>query len=73
MGQLIERADAAAIAGVAPGTFSSYVHRGQAPAPVEWVGRTPRWDEDEVRAWQQQRPGRVGRPSTRGPSPKGTS
>lgn len=60
MGARITRPEAAEIAGVAPDTFSSYVNRGHAPKPVEYVGRTGLWDEDEVRAWQASRPGQGG-------------
>lgn len=57
MGQRITRAQAAEIAGVAPDTFSGYVSRGHAPGPVEHVGSTGLWDEDEVVQWQASRPG----------------
>ncbi|WP_224274109.1 AlpA family transcriptional regulator [Streptomyces sp. LS1784] len=36
---------------IAPGTWSSYVARGQAPAPVRRVGRTPLWNPAEIKAW----------------------
>ncbi len=32
-------------------TWRSYVGRGQAPAPVRHVGRTPLWSLDEVDRW----------------------
>lgn len=53
-------AEAAALAGVAPKTFSGYVARGQAPAPTRYVVRTPLWDEATVREWIRSRPGRGG-------------
>lgn len=62
MGRLIVRAEAAEKAGVAANTFSAYVHRGQAPAPVDRIGSTPLWDEDEISSWLETRPGRRGRP-----------
>lgn len=34
-------------------TWRSYVGRGQAPAPVRHVGRTPLWHLDDVDAWLQ--------------------
>lgn len=60
MGDRITRSEAAAIAGVAPDTFSAYVNRGHAPKAVAHVGRTGLWDADEVRAWQDSRPGQGG-------------
>lgn len=65
MGHIV-RKEAAARANITPDTFSAYVTRGQAPAPVERVGSTPLWDEDEVDQWIKTRPGRRGRPP--GPS-----
>lgn len=53
----IQRAEAAEIAGVEANTWSGYVARGQAPAAVRHVGRTPLWDEDQVREWAKNRPG----------------
>lgn len=53
----LQRAEAAAIANVTPDTFSAYVSRGQAPAPVRYISRTPLWSESEVRQWAQNRPG----------------
>ncbi|SBT63117.1 hypothetical protein GA0070622_0058 [Micromonospora sediminicola] len=32
-------------------TWTSYVSRGQAPAPVRRVGRTPVWSPEDVRQW----------------------
>lgn len=58
MGREILQAEAAEIAGVAYRTFAGYVTREQAPRPTRHVGRTPLWDEDEVRAWAENRPGR---------------
>lgn len=62
MGRRILRAEAAEAVGVTPDTFSAYVTRGQAPAPVDRVGSTPLWDEEEINEWRQMRPGRRGRP-----------
>ncbi len=61
----ITRDDAAKIAGVTPDTFSSYVARGQAPAPAKHIGRTPLWDERKVQAWADGRPGRGARGTAR--------
>jgi hypothetical protein len=36
---------------IAPGTWSSYVARGQAPAPIKRVGRTPLWDPRSIKSW----------------------
>lgn len=51
---------------VAPDTWSAYVSRGQAPAPLRRVGRTPVWDPADVRAWQDGRRGRGWRAGTGG-------
>lgn len=32
-------------------TWRGYVHRGEAPGPARHVGRTPLWDEAEIRDW----------------------
>lgn len=61
----IQRGEAAAIAGVAPDTWSAYVARDQAPKPARHVGRTPLWDEDEVRQWASKRPGSGSRRTAR--------
>ena len=42
---------------VAARTWHSYVSRGQAPAAVRHVGRTPLWDAADVMAWQASRRG----------------
>lgn len=57
--------EAAAMAGVKPRTWSSYVARGQAPAPVRRVGRTGLWDEAEVQEWIRSRPGQGSRATPR--------
>jgi hypothetical protein len=57
MGRQITRDEAAALAGIKPDTFSAYVVREQAPAPVRFVGRTPLWDETKVKTWAENRPG----------------
>jgi hypothetical protein len=36
---------------IGPGTWRSYVARGQAPAAVDHVGRTPVWDLSQVEEW----------------------
>lgn len=59
------RDEAAELAGVRPDTWSGYVSRGQAPAPKRHVGRTPVWDEAEIRDWMENRPGRGSRTSDR--------
>jgi len=42
-------------------TFRGYVSRGQAPAPVEKIGRTPLWKRSEIVAWANNRPGQGAR------------
>ncbi|MGL5824990.1 MAG: helix-turn-helix transcriptional regulator [Nocardioides sp.] len=58
MGREITSDEAAELAGVARKTFSGYVARSQAPKPIRHVGRTPVWDEDEIKVWKANRPGR---------------
>jgi predicted DNA-binding transcriptional regulator AlpA len=65
MGREITSDEAAEIAGVARKTFSGYVARGQAPKPVRHIGRTPVWDEDDMRAWMNNRPGHGARDTAR--------
>jgi predicted DNA-binding transcriptional regulator AlpA len=48
--------EAAALAGVKPSTWRAYVHRDQAPRPIEYVGRIPLWDRATVEAWMRRRP-----------------
>ena len=52
MERQVTRDEAANIAGVKPDTFSNYVARGRAPAPVRHIGRTPLWDAAKVEKWQ---------------------
>lgn len=54
-GGQLSRAEAAEVAGVTPDTWSSYVSRGRAPAPVEHVSRAPRWRVEDVRDFVQSR------------------
>lgn len=42
-------------------TFRGYVTRGQAPAPVEKIGRTPLWKRSEIIEWANNRPGQGAR------------
>lgn len=65
MGSEITSDQAAEIAGVARDTWYGYVARDQAPKPVRRVGRTPLWDEAEVKEWQQNRPGKPSRTTDR--------
>jgi hypothetical protein len=53
---------AAAITGIEAKTWSSYVARGQAPAPDDHVGREPVWHLSTVLHHIDTRPGRPGRP-----------
>lgn len=65
MGRHIESAEAAALAGVKVKTFTGYVARGQAPAPVRHVGRTPLWDATKIEQWAAARPGKGARTTDR--------
>jgi predicted DNA-binding transcriptional regulator AlpA len=42
-------------------TFRGYVSRGQAPAPVEKIGRTPLWKRSDIIKWAHNRPGQGAR------------
>jgi hypothetical protein len=46
---------------VAVGTWDSYVSRGKAPRPDEYVERTPRWRMSTITAWAATRPGQGAR------------
>lgn len=35
------------------GTWHAYVSRGQAPAPVRHVGKTPLWSAADVKRWTE--------------------
>lgn len=50
---------------VAASTWRSYVARGQAPAPTKRVSTAPLFDEDSVRKWARDRPGRGARTDLR--------
>lgn len=65
MGQEITTDEAASLVGVTRKTFSGYVARGQAPKPVRHVGRTPVWEEQEIKDWLANRPGRGSRETER--------
>lgn len=39
---------------LAVSTFRTYVAKNQAPQPVRRAGRTPLWDEDQIRTWIDQ-------------------
>lgn len=43
--------------GIAKPTWTGYVTRRQAPAPIMQVERTRLWDAEEVRDWHAARPG----------------
>ncbi len=53
----LTREEAAAIWGVTPAALSSEVSKGRAPEP-KYVGRTPMWDDEILRAANAARPGR---------------
>jgi len=56
LADLITADDAAEMAGVQRGTWSSYVARDQAPQPATRIGNKPLWDRAEVEAWIAARP-----------------
>jgi hypothetical protein len=37
------------------GTWSAYVSRGQAPEPVEYIGRTPLWRLRDIEKWMDRK------------------
>lgn len=55
--QCIDLIEAETGTAIKPTTFRSYAHRGQAPAPVETIGRTPLWSRKEILEWAHNRPG----------------
>ncbi|MEU5163922.1 hypothetical protein AB0G74_30500 [Streptomyces sp. NPDC020875] len=54
-------AQAAALAGIGPGTWRGYVSRNQAPRPDHRIGGDPMWTIETVMEWADNRPG-PGRP-----------
>lgn len=52
------------VGGIKASTWRAYVARGQAPMPVERIGRTPMWDREEVWSWHLARNGLGWRRST---------
>lgn len=52
---------------ISASTWRSYVARGQAPAPVEKIGRTPLWKRGEVIEWANNRPGQGARTDVQKP------
>lgn len=49
--QYLTAPQCAELAGIKPDTFTSYVHRGYAPAPVGRIGDRRVWDRDTVAEW----------------------
>lgn len=50
--------DCANHVGIQPNTWRTYVSTGRAPQPVANLGdRMPLWDANEVKTWNQTRPG----------------
>lgn len=43
--------------GISPTTWRRYVADHRAPSPVAYLDCTPLWDPEEVRVWQEKRPG----------------
>lgn len=58
--------EAASIAGVERDTFTSYVSRGQAPAPSFRIGTIKFWRLKTLREWMRKRPGEGARTDLRG-------
>jgi len=62
-GEWVDVAGAAAICGIKPSTWRTYVDRGQAPAPDDpdtdtvQQRRRPRWRRATVERWHAGRPG----------------
>ena len=50
---------------LARSTWRSYVARGQAPAPVRYLGREPLYSTHTITQWIEQRPGRGARTDLR--------
>ena len=45
-------AEVAAYLGVTPSTVTAYRSRGQMPQPDGYVGRSPWWRPETIRAWR---------------------
>ena len=45
-------AEVAAYLGVKPGTVTAYLAREQMPQPDGYVGRSPWWHPETIRAWR---------------------
>ncbi len=58
-------AEVAAYLGIKPRTVTGYLTRGQITEPDGYVGRSPWWWETTITTWQEQRPGRGARTTTR--------
>lgn len=61
--------DAAALAGISPGTWRNYVARGRAPQPDGRLGRTPWWHRATIDTWVAARPGQGARTDLRTTTP----
>ncbi|MGH3500283.1 MAG: helix-turn-helix transcriptional regulator [Nocardioidaceae bacterium] len=59
---LLDVQGVAAMLGILPSSVHRYRVRGVLPEPDAMLGRSPGWHADTIRAWQQARPGRTGRP-----------
>lgn len=53
----ITTSQAAALAGVLPATFTTYVYRGQAPRPDVDIPWHHLWERSTIEAWIAARPG----------------
>lgn len=64
MSRLLTTDQAATLAGVRPGTLREYARDERAPQPQRF-GRSLMWDEGEIRAWLDARPGQGARTDLR--------
>ena len=63
---LLDTAAVAQMVGCRPNTITVYLAKGHMPQPVFRFGGSPTWPEPLIRHWLETRPGKAGRPSSRG-------
>lgn len=49
--------EVADLVGIEPTSWRTYVSRGDAPRPDDYVGATPLWRKSTIEKWMRERPG----------------